>query len=375
MVFLKKIAKDIIRDINNIKGWNTNRKIVVIESDDWGSIRMPSKEVYDLFLKNGFSVDRSDYNRLDSLESNRDLENLFEVLSKFKDKNGNHPIFTANTIVANPDFGKIEESKFSQYFYESIQQTFQSYPKSNQALNLYLQGDNGHVFHPQFHGREHLNVNRWMNRLQNKDENVHFSFKHKMTYSGKDDYSFMEAFDWDSEHEIGQQSLILDEGLNLFESLFGFRSKSFISPCYVWDSRIEKALSEVGVDYFQGLRKQSAPTGENDKYATINHFIGEKNDFGQRYLVRNCVFEPSCIPKSDWVGYTIGTISSAFRWNKPATISTHRINYMGSLNEKNRDSNLKLLSELLRSIMVKWPDVEFMTSDQLGDLIANQNKV
>ena len=29
----------------NLPGWHTRRKLVVIESDDWGSIRMPSREV------------------------------------------------------------------------------------------------------------------------------------------------------------------------------------------------------------------------------------------------------------------------------------------------------------------------------------------
>lgn len=36
----------ITHNLLNIPGWRTNRKIVVIESDDWGSIRMPSQEVY-----------------------------------------------------------------------------------------------------------------------------------------------------------------------------------------------------------------------------------------------------------------------------------------------------------------------------------------
>jgi hypothetical protein len=32
------------------RGWSTKRKIVVIESDDWGAIRMPSRAVYDQFM-------------------------------------------------------------------------------------------------------------------------------------------------------------------------------------------------------------------------------------------------------------------------------------------------------------------------------------
>ena len=63
-------------------------------------------------------------------------------------------------------------------------------------------------------------------------------------------------------------------------------------------------------------------------------------------------------------------INIAFRWNKPAVICSHRINFMGALDEKNRNDNLLLLKDLLRHIKKTWPDVEFMTSDQLGDLIA-----
>ena len=40
------IIRNIFHNLLSIPGWRTNRHIVVIESDDWGSIRMPSKEVY-----------------------------------------------------------------------------------------------------------------------------------------------------------------------------------------------------------------------------------------------------------------------------------------------------------------------------------------
>jgi hypothetical protein len=44
MNFRNLLAKHYI----NSRGWKTKRKIVVIESDDWGSIRMPSKSVVEL---------------------------------------------------------------------------------------------------------------------------------------------------------------------------------------------------------------------------------------------------------------------------------------------------------------------------------------
>ena len=42
---LSKIKSAIATNITNARGWKTDRKIVVIESDDWGMIRMASSQV------------------------------------------------------------------------------------------------------------------------------------------------------------------------------------------------------------------------------------------------------------------------------------------------------------------------------------------
>jgi hypothetical protein len=65
-------------------------------------------------------------------------------------------------------------------------------------------------------------------------------------------------------------------------------------------------------------------------------------------------------------------IEMAFKWGKPANISSHRCNYVGDLNLNNRDFGLAQLELLLASILKKWPEVEFMTAKELGDLIAGK---
>src|SRR5690554_564768 len=109
------MLKNFIKNLSNIPGWRTKRKIVVFESDDWGSIRMSSNEARKSLLakgiiKNKGAADR--YNRYDTLASSEDLEALFDVLSKVKDSQGNHAKFTALSLVANPDFEKIKNSDF-----------------------------------------------------------------------------------------------------------------------------------------------------------------------------------------------------------------------------------------------------------------------
>ncbi len=333
---------------------------------------MPSNEVYSKLISEGFDISKSDYNRLDSLECNKDLELLFEVLTSFYDSVGNHPVITANSIVGNPDFQRIKLSDFQEYYYESVTETLKRYPERDKVEMLWKEGISSGIFRPQFHGREHINIVRWMEALRKKSPAIMFTFDMETTFSGSGDYNFMEALDYNTPADLGLMKEALADGLSMFEQIYGFRSKSFIPPCYTWNSDVEEVLNANGVRYIQGLVIQSVPTGSFGTYRKKYHFLGSRNDYGQYYLLRNCFFEPSLSKDTDTVGECLSRINIAFRWHKPAVISAHRINFMGSLDERNRSDNLRLLHELLKRIIELWPDVEFMTSDQLGDLIAGE---
>jgi hypothetical protein len=357
-------------NLMSLPGWRNKRKILVIESDDWGSIRMPTKEVYNKFISNGFDISGSDYNRLDTLESNDDLNMLFEILQKHKSKTCTKPSITANCVVGNPDFQKIRQSDFQEYFYEPVTETLKRYPGRENVEALWKEGNKLGVFHPQFHAREHVNVIRWMNALRERTPEIMFTFDNETTFSGNGDYNFMEVLDYNSPADLLTMKESLSEGLDLFEKMFGYRSLSFIPPCYTWNSDVEEVLHKKGVRYIQGLIVQSIPTGTFGNYRRKIHFLGSRNNYGQYFLVRNAFFEPSLSKLIDPVSECLNRINIAFRWRKPAIISSHRINYVGSLDEKNRSYNLMLLDELLGRIIKLWPDVEFMTSDQLGNLIS-----
>jgi hypothetical protein len=170
-----------------------------------------------------------------------------------------------------------------------------------------------------------------------------------------------------------EKEAILTDGLTLFEQLWGYQSKSFIAPCYIWSRSLEPVLGRHGVRYIQGMLNQFEPVLEPGYiYKKRFHYQGQQNKLGQRYLIRNVFFEPATNPGFDWVGDCLNRIETAFRWNKPAIISSHRVNYIGWLKPANRDNNLKLLKMLLQKIINKWPDVEFKSSDALGDWIATK---
>lgn len=369
------IKQKIIHNLLNIPGWHTNRKIVVLESDDWGSIRMPSREVYEEFLRKGIAVDKDPYCRYDSLATADDLSALFDVLTSVKDKNGRHAVLTANSVVANPIFEKIKDSGFKEYFYEPFTETLKRSPKHDGAFELWKQGMSADIFHPQFHGREHLNVKKWIKTLQDGHESTRFAFNlgsfgltSAVDSTIKNNY--MGAFNSGLEKDIQDYGSIIYEGLVLFEKLFGYRSESFISTTYTWNPRIEKYLKEYGIKYLQGLVTQKIPHGDdcNIEYRKKN-YQGKRSKEGLVYLMRNAFFEPTHYRNKDYADECLHRIGLAFRWGKAAVIGTHRINYIGSIDKTNTNHNLPLFQYLLKKITKQWPDVEFMTSDQLGKII------
>jgi len=370
--------KNLIRNISNIPGWSTKRKIVVIESDDWGSIRMSSNQAFNNLLKAGIPVDKNHYTLYDSLECNKDLEVLFEILSKFKDQTGRNPVMTGVNIVANPDFEKIKSSDFNEYTYEPYIETLKRYPQHDRVFLLWKEGLKNRIFVPIFHGREHLNVQRWLAALKSNNKSSLLAFEYGITGIpcswNLEEYipDFQAAFDIDNVEDLVYLQGVLQTGLDLFETLYNYRSRYFVPTNGPFNNSLEENLRQFGVKYINTAKKQREPLG-NSKYKTHTRFLGNINQYGQIYLTRNCFFEPSSMEhpaNTDWVSTCLKEIEIAFRWNKPATISTHRVNYVGFLHQENREKSVRKLEELLSRMLNNWPEIEFMTSVELGDLIA-----
>lgn len=365
------------RTLANIPGWRTWRKIIVFESDDWGSIRMPSKEIYKKCLKAGYPVDQTAYEKYDSLLSEDDLEVLFETLSCFKDRNGNHPIITANCLVANPDFKRIRNDNYQKYHYELITDTFKNYPKHSRNFELWKQGMKEGVFFLQYHGREHLNVSLFMDSLRKGDPDTIFACDNNMPgiipkRPKKIRNDYVEATKYNSYQDKEEKLSIILEGLDLFQKMFGYRTISITPPNYIWSLDYNPFVFSKGVILFQGNRKIIEPV-PNGKPIYHSVKLGKQNELGQIYLIRNSMFEPSEYKSlnEDPVDRCLSEIASAFRVNKPAIISCHRINFVGFIDTNNRDSNIKLLNMLIKKTLSRWPEAEFMTSVQLGQIILN----
>ncbi|MDD2674378.1 MAG: polysaccharide (de)acetylase [Flavobacterium sp.] len=366
---------NIIKNISNIPGWGTNRKIVVIESDDWGSIRMPSLATFNKLSAKGLDLSCGDslrYNQNDTLASATDLNSLYETLIDFKDFKGNHPVFTAVSLAANPDFEKIKKSNYQDYYWEPFTKTLEKYNIAD-AFPLWQEGIRNKLFIPQFHGREHLNVAPWMRALQNGDTQALIAFEHGLwAHNNRHPLglSYQAAFDLEDISDLTIQEEAITSGLQLFEELFGYKAAFFVPPNGPFNNSLEKVAAEGGIKYMSTSKIQNEVLGQG-KTRRKFHYLGQKNNHNQIYITRNCFFEPSQSGK-DWVASCLNDMELAFNWKKPAVISSHRVNYVGGLVEKNRTNSLKQLTTLLATIQSKWPNVEFITSPELGNLIYSK---
>ena len=368
-VLLEKAKNRALDSWSNLRGLRTGRRFVVFDSDDWGAIRMRDPAAFAELASHGLQMEASAYHRLDCIESRADLEQLFNLLNSFRDNTGGPPVFTFNTIMGNPDFDAIKASEFTTYVHEPFLKSYLQY-RGEDLEPLWRNAIREKIIQPQFHGREHVNVGLWMRDLQQGHQETRCAFEHDYyglttTTSAERRRKYLAAHWPAAAGDLEPIRIAVTEGLGLFETTFGFPSRSFIACNYVWPDELEATVAEHGVRLIKGQRGQIRPSADGTRVSIRRPYTGQRNHLGQWYAVRNVLFEPFQDFAKDWVGSALRQISDAFLWRKPAIISTHRVNYVGGMDPKHCDRSLRLLNELIGKILARWPDVEFISADEL----------
>ena len=217
--------------------------------------------------------------------------------------------------MANPNFSKIASENFKKYHYEPFTKTIDDYYPGLNVFANWHEGIEKKLIKPQFHGREHLYVRRWLNVLSEKSEETLFTFDNNFfgistTITNEDRKTYLAALDLVDIREIEEQKEILKDGLQIFKNTFKFDSQSFIAPNYTWRSELEPYLKELGVMTIQGARAQREPTGTHTYIK--KHKMGYSNPFNQTYLIRNVEFEPSLNKNVNWKRYVMNQVKNAF---------------------------------------------------------------
>ena len=360
------IKRRLISNLKNISsGAKVPAHIVVFESDDWGSNRIASKTDFIALVKQGIlSENCSVYDKCDTIARKDDFNHLFEVLSKYQGSDGRNAIISAFMNPVNPDFSKIQESDFSHYYYETFLETLEKTGEKEGVLNKWNEGISNHLIYPEYHGREHLTVPLWMDALKQGDELVTKAFEYnyyavntKGCPPKASRYRPTLYFENLAQKEWLKDSLA--DGLDIIHKIFGLNPIVFAPSNGISHPEFDEILYKKGIIAIHNS-KRFEPDGMGG--GKISNY-GMKNILGQIFYNRNCVFEPVQV-SYDAVDQCLSQIQGAFNWHKAAIVSTHRVNYMGTIDSKNRELGLRELDRLLKSVTNKWPDVIFMTTEE-----------
>lgn len=363
--------KVFINTTNFVFGKKSSNKIIVFQSDDWGSERMANKSTYDFLKKSTIlEIDKCPFSRFDTIENNYDINRIANSLLKFKDRNNNSPNFTINTCVTNPDFNSIKNDGFNKYSYVTLSKTYDR-NKCGDVINSLVEGERNGIFDIQYHGRQHFHVGEYMNLIKTStlikylfDLNIYaISFENSKEIKTPYLATYFPFKNYNRTNDFLQ-------GLSIFYDTFKKNPESFIAPVYIWNDEIEKEASKNYIKSIQGLYYR---IDYEDKITGVKKYR-YRNKYRILNTYRNCFFEPSLSKNYNWIDNCLFEISNAFYYNKPAIISTHRLNYVSGINSTNADENLELLERLLYQILKFWPNVIFSTTTNLKDFLQNDKE-
>ncbi|MDI9257697.1 hypothetical protein [Flavobacterium sedimenticola] len=357
----------LLNHIKNLYGWKTNRKIVVFSVDDYGNVRLDSKQALERMTQAGLKA-KSRFDRFDTLETKEDLEMLYDTLTSVKDKHGHYAVFTPFALSSNIDFEQMAAEGYEVFRHESLPVTYQKLSQQQAKAyegtwNLWQEGIAKGLMKPQFHGREHLNLKVFTEKLARKDSDILTALQNR-SYAAQSTnpyptINYTAAFDfWDPIENKALYDIVKD-GLSMFEAVYGYKAEHFMPPTSKISEAILNQLGALDIRFVDRglLHKQHEGFG---KYKTTVNFTGKRSNGNLTVMVRNVVFEPT--ENDNAVAQAMQSIEAAFRLHQPAIISSHRVNFCGHIDPNNRKTGLSALNTLLKKIVAKWPDVEFMSS-------------
>lgn len=371
---IQELRRVIVNNVKNIPGWRTNRKIVVFECDDWGGIRMPSTNAREAMIQEGLNISNDRFDKYDTLANEEDLERLFEVLGSIRDRSGSHAVMTPLVVVANPDFEKIRKSGYSTYYYEPFTLTLRRYYPDKEVFKLWIKGIERGIFLPELHGRDHISVPFWIKELQEGNRALRIAFKYgyvSLEVPGLPEPAsgFRAEFFFDDDNQKSLLLNALSDSIYIFHKIFGYKASVFVPANGILHPDFDSSVASGGIKFMNVHHKMPYPV--NKGQLKFRRFISGQEGPLLTYYTRNCAFEPN------GEGYrgievTLRQIDAAFRWGKPAIISTHRVNFIGALERSNREQGIMELRKLLKMILKRWPDAEFMNSTRALNHLKNR---
>jgi hypothetical protein len=333
------------------------RPIVMIQSDDWGRVGIPSTDALERLKSAGADVGHSRWDYY-GLESEADLASLKDVLMGIRDRDGALACITANFVMANADLARMRDEGFQHFRWIGIDRGFPEPWKEN-LMPAYRDLIGAGIFEPALHGFTHFNVTALMQCLQDESERgrrARLLVAHDVPYlaSWTPEYNFALVTRGGRENYLNTaaQDEWVASGVRLFTDAFCTAPRATCAPGYRANAVTKQLWKKHQIEAVQSV----GPGGL------------EAND-GLIELQRNVTFEP-VLEEGEVVARALDQARRAVAQGAPIVICTHSINYVTRF-ARGAERSRELLRKLLGSLLVLFPDLRFARAGEVIDALKS----
>jgi hypothetical protein len=297
-------------------------RAVALESDDWGLAGfVPSARVWEGLRREDLSPGRFPEVYWNStLEDSAMVADLAALLASHRGRDGLPAVLQPNYVMSSLAW---EDGQWQRHDLPDLPR---QYPRPGLWAAVAAARSLG-VWYPEFHASWHYDPARRREVTDASAAVREAAARGIMLFPGSE--AARELGPWRSTPEL---ALELDEGLAVFEGLFGRRPGSLIAPDYTWNSRVEGLWSSRSLNVIQAKREQrnpDLPAGATGRVLKVlERQWAKAMQGGRTYLERNCRLEPVQSPDSEaTVAACVRETERAWERGEPAIVETHRVNF------------------------------------------------
>ena len=312
-----------------------------------------------------------DWGRLKAvvLESAEDVHALAELLLEFRGGDGFPPVWQANTVMASPDYARLEPPMFAVEHLPLVD--FPNTPSRWKRPGLWdevLHACDSGAWCVELHALHHLPETAWLAALRRGVSDARRAHEQQSPVCAAVDASG--EYDPREPRAVRRRNLAL--AVERFVALVGRPPRSFCPPDYRWDDTLEEDAGELGLTTFQGKAEQAGVMLPRIRRALLRYRWPHEQG-GRFYLPPRIAFEPGGTDPAAAARVGVPAVARAAQraWarGQPAVMSSHRVNYAHLDAERARAGRAALralLSALTREGAVFLTDAEVRALRERG---------
>lgn len=347
-------------------GLHFSRPVVLFQSDDWGFVGIRDREGFDEVCALGLSLGTDPYDFY-SLETAEDLHRLYDLLFRHHDSTGRSPCFVFNFILANVDFPRVVDSGFNRLDLLPLDHGLPGRWHRPGLLEGYREGVERGIVYPAFHGLTHFSQSiakkilgmgddgrgSLLRNLYRADIPLIYGLTPWIGFEYRASCSKRSA----SWLDLPTQGQLIEEGVKVFQRLFGRLPQSACAPGYRANDDTRKAWRQSGIK-----------VGQNSPGLALAPYFDRQ---GLLHLYRNVSFEPAADPNGFDEQHAMRKAEEAAARGKPIIVSMHSFNFHSSL-KNYRDLTLQRLDRFLTWLEERYDDLLYMHDGDIWDLAQNE---